>query len=152
VGVMVGDDLVVFDEHLSHDTRAMAKWIVSHYGVDNVVVHPDASGGARSTQSSVSDIDILKSYGLLVVAPRANPLVKNRINSVNTAFYHGHLFVDKSRCPDTVRALELHSYDARGNPEKFPGAGTVDDHNDALGYLVHSVMPISKPSYDVYKY
>jgi len=149
IGVQVGDELFIGEEYSGRDTRDVAQYLARKFGADRVEVYPDASGGSRSTNATDTDFDILREYGLTVISPKKNPAVKDRINSVNTAFYKHRLWVDMNKCPKTVQALEMHSYDDKLQPEKFAGSGTLDDHNDALGYLVHSVIPVIRPSYSV---
>ena len=51
---------------------------------DGTAVYCDASGSARRSSSTQSDINILRSYNLKPVTPRKNPPVKDRVNVVPT--------------------------------------------------------------------
>ena len=81
------------------------------------------------------------------MGPRANPRIRDRVLAVDNGFRHKKLWVDTDACPELTAALERQAYDKTEMPEKYPGAGTVDDHNDAWGYLVNVIMPVSKPSF-----
>lgn len=109
-------------------------------------VYPDASGGSRrSVNASVTDIALLKEAGFTVCAPKANPPVKDRVNSVNAAFRNAEgerkLFVNDLQCPALADALEQQPWAANGEPDKSLG---IDHALDALGYSVHWIFPIIK--------
>jgi len=147
VAVEIGDELFAINEYLGKDTHDVGSWIASTYKDHHVFIYPDASGNKGTTNASVSDIQILEDYGLVNMGPRANPRIRDRVLAVDNGFRHKKLWVDTEKCPDLTNALERQAYDKTEMPEKFPGAGTVDDHNDAWGYLVNTIMPVSKPTF-----
>jgi hypothetical protein len=51
-------------------------------------------------------------------------------------FSNKKLFINTEKCVNITTALEQQAYDKNGAPEKFGGSATVDDWNDALGYMV----------------
>jgi len=143
------------------DTPAMIATIKARYQGHAIFVYPDASGGGRrSNNASESDIALLRAAGFTVLAPAANPPVKNRILSVNQLIcaegepvgnilglemrgdkvIHRRLRVNQDRCPGLVEALEKQAYDKNGEPDKSSG---LDHINDACGYFVHYRYPVA---------
>ena len=126
------------------DTPAMIATIKSRYQGHSIMVYPDASGGGRrSNNASESDISLLRSAGFTILAPAANPPVKNRILAMNQMIHcEGvrRLKVNVDRCPMLVEALEKQAYDKNGEPDKTSG---LDHINDACGYFVHYRYPVA---------
>lgn len=133
------------DELISYDTMEVAKSLKERYPKNKIIVYPDASGAQRSTNASRSDIQILRDEGFIIEASASNPPVRDRINAVNGLLANNRLFVNVKACPLGVTALEQQAYDKNGDPEKFSGAATVDDHNDAFGYFIVRKFPLHKP-------
>lgn len=126
------------------DTPAMIATIKSRYQGHAIFVYPDASGGGRrSNNASESDIALLRAAGFTILAPSANPPVKNRILAMNQMIHcEGvrRLKVNVDRCPMLVEALEKQAYDKNGEPDKTSG---LDHINDACGYLIHYKFPVA---------
>jgi hypothetical protein len=137
IAVRLGNQLLLIDEISgAHDTDALAQEIGRRYQGRRVLVYPDASGGARSTNASRTDIQILESYGYTNQSPAANPPVRDRIAAVQALLMNGkgetRLQV-AACCKRTIECLELQSYTEKGEPDKDAG---YDHMNDALGYVV----------------
>jgi phage terminase large subunit len=113
------------------DTYQMCEAIRSRFPGYKVVVYPDASGQSRST-SGASDVDIIKSFGFSVRAPKKNGFVRDRINMVNSAFRNRTYFVNTFRCPDYTLALQKLKF-KNGEPDKSSG---FDHVVDAGGYFI----------------
>lgn len=137
------DKTHIVDEFSSHDTQDIVFNINKRYPNRHIVIYPDASGYAGKTNASLSDIDILRNAGFKINAPRKNGRVKDRVNTVNNLLSKNKLLINTTKCPETTKALEQQAYDKNGEPEKFNGASTVDDWNDALGYFL--VRQFHKP-------
>jgi len=142
-----GKTIQVFDniEIYGSNTQEMCDEIKERYPNNRIIVYPDASGGARSTKG-ISDHRILQQNGFVVKAPRRNPAVKDRINSVNAALQNANGDSRLSiyfKCKRVIESLEKHTYkgDTR-QPDKESG---FDHLTDALGYLVNSILPIKRP-------
>lgn len=133
----------VVDEVVNvYDTGEMAAEIKRRYPSNRIIVYPDSAGGARNT-SGKSDHQILRDSGFKVMAPKKNPFVRDRINSVNKEFEEGTTFVNENKCPSLVEALEKQAYNKNGEPDK---QGGFDHIVDAFGYEVHnSKAAIIKP-------
>lgn len=135
---------IVVDEFSSHDTQDIVNNINKRYPNRDIILYPDASGYAGKTNASLSDIDMLRNAGFKINAPRKNGRVKDRVNTVNNLLSKGRILINVKNCPNVTKALEQQAYDKNGEPEKFNGASTVDDWNDALGYFV--VRTYHKPN------
>lgn len=101
-----------------------------------VTVYPDPAGAGRRTAShGETDISILRKH-FKVWAMSTHPLVRDRVNFVNSRFLSAdgrrHMFIDP-RCRHSIEALEKHTYkEGTSDPEK----GEWDHVNDATGYYV----------------
>lgn len=131
------------------DTPDMIEAIKSRFYDSNgksmhgITIYPDASGKNRKTVgASTSDIAMLRAEKWGVKAKDSNPLVRDRVLSVNSAFHRGVLFVNDKMCPDVAECLEQQVYDDAGQPDKKNGK---DHQNDATGYPIAYEMPIRKP-------
>lgn len=121
------------------DTPSMIERIKSTYAGNKIFIYPDASGKSRKTvDASISDIQLLKRAGFKVVAPKANPLVRDRILRFNVALKNDKYFISEN-CPELLLSLEQHTYRPDGTPEKESG---LDHIVDAAGYFVHKNFPI----------
>lgn len=125
------------------DTPAMIAAIKARYTGHAIYVYPDASGGGRrSNNASESDIALLRAAKFTVLAPNANPPVKNRVLAMNQLIHcegARRLKVNVDRCPSLVEGLEKQAYDKNGEPDK---TGGLDHINDACGYLIHYKFPV----------
>lgn len=155
IGKRAVDQLHIFDEISVADsnTEQMATELRARYPEPRAItVYPDPSGNARKTSSKVgqTDFSILRSFGMTVQAPKAAPLVVDRINDVNAMAKNAkgerRLFVNPSRCPRITEALESLPYKkdtSQPNESARASDGTQLIHiTDALGYLVHAEFPI----------
>lgn len=129
--------LHVIDEiHGAHDTDELGRRLRSRYPDRRLYGYPDASGGARSTNASQTDIQILESYGIANQSPRANPPVRDRVNAVQMLLENGkgehRLWFDPA-CRNVIQSIELQCWTDKGEPDKDSG----HDHAcDSLGYVV----------------
>lgn len=110
-------------------------------------IYPDASGdGRKSVNASTTDLALLKQAGFAVIAPAANPPVKDRINAMNAMLCNAQgvrrYRVNAEKCPTYADALEQQVWAPNGEPDKTQD----NDHpNDAAGYFIHKEYPIVKP-------
>jgi len=139
---------VAVDEILGvADTPAMIEILKSRYEGRQISIFPDASGNSRKTvNASETDISMLQSAGFDVYNNAANPRVKDRINSMQSAFLNakGERFykVNVEKCPNYAANLEQQSYNQAGEPDK---SGGNDHTNDAAGYFISYDYAIIKP-------
>ena len=137
IAVHMSNHLLVIDEISgAHDTDALAQLIDQRYPDRRIYIYPDASGGARSTNATRTDIQILESYGMSNQSPRTNPFVRDRVAAVQALLENGkgevRLFIHES-CKKVIQCLELQCYTSGGEPDKDAGH---DHMNDALGYVI----------------
>lgn len=141
---IAGDEVHVVDAFASYDTDAMVSQLLT-YKDKTMVLFPDASGRNRSTNASRSDVQILRDAGFRIDAAKTNGPVRDRINSVNKKFALGQLLLSK-KVDKLSFALQTQTYKENGDPEKFGDhdGGSIDDYNDALGYMVSRKFPLHK--------
>ena len=137
IAIRTHNKLLFIDEIAkAHDTDALAQEIRRRYPDRRIYVYPDASGAARSTNATQTDIQILESYGMSNQSPKANPPIRDRVAAVQALLENGkgeiRMQVD-GRCKKLIECLELQSYNEKGEPDKDAG---YDHMNDAAGYLV----------------
>jgi phage terminase large subunit len=77
-------------------------------------VYPDPAGKARTSNSTKSDHNILQEAGFTVIAKKANPTQKDRMNALNRMLEDANgkhkLFINP-KCKNTIRDLELCTLD-----------------------------------------
>lgn len=119
----------------------------SHFP-QKIIVYPDAYANAMRTanlNSSQTDHALLRTAGLTLDAPNANPPIKDRVQSMNHMFRDGHdnrrYYVNTTKCPNYTLALEQQVYDTNGMPTKDK-SNNWDDIVDAAGYFISRKYPI----------
>ena len=76
----------------------------------DIPCYPDPAGKARTSNSTKSDHRILQDAGFVVIAKRANPTQKDRLNSLNKMLENAkgeHRLFINPKCKKTIRDLEL---------------------------------------------
>lgn len=141
--------LYIVKTMVSNKTYDIANNLKDHYE-NKAIIYPDASGKSGSSNASETDIVILQK-DFRVIADNANPRVSQRVLSLNVAFKNGLVKIDASEPSNQklIDALNEQAYDSIGAPEKFSGSATIDDYNDALGYLNFKINPIRRPVIDI---
>lgn len=132
IHVMDEQPLAVAEIEKAYDTRAMCVILKEHYPEHTIIVYPDSSGKNRtSSNGGNTDHDIIKSFGFKVMTPRQNPLIKDRVNTMNKAFRNGYK-VNRFNCPAYSQGLEQISY-----KNDIPDKASGQDHiTDAGGYFI----------------
>ena len=147
VAIRKGNDLICIDEIVIYgsNTDEMAKEIHQRYPDRQIVIYPDPACRQRKTSAGGrTDLSILQNAGFMVKAKRSHPLVRDRINAVNsrlkTATGKRHLFIS-DKCKQTIKSLERQTYkEGTSQPDKDEG---YDHMNDALGYMVEYLFPVT---------
>lgn len=139
-----GDEAYCVDFFAPYDTEAIVTELHSRYKNKELILYPDSSGRAKSTNASRSDIDILKEFRMN--APPKNGAVRDRINSVNRRFAFNKLFINK-KLDKVIYSLQTQAYKENGEPEKFNDhkGGSIDDINDAFGYFIVRRYGLTRP-------
>lgn len=129
------------------NTYEMAEELNRRYPNNRMWVYPDASGQARKTSSNTSDHNILRQNGFNLKVKSINPPVKDRIAAVNASLLSAvgevKLTVDP-KCKHTIKSISSQVYkEGTQVPDKTSG---LDHMSDAVGYLVHWINPIRRPT------
>jgi PBSX family phage terminase large subunit len=144
VWVMDERDPVAVDEFVSKDTRDFCTKLASRYPGHLITVYPDASGKAQRTNAAQSDLQIIEQAGYRVDAPKANPAIRDRVNTVNGLLAHNKIRINAAKCPELADALETQGYDQTGAPEKFSQHPALDDWCDSAGYYLHRKFAVTR--------
>ena len=75
-----------------------------------IVICPDATGKRRTTNSSVTDFDIIRSFGFSLDVDPINPRLVDRFATVNRCFEKKDVFINVEKCPQTVKDRETLVY------------------------------------------
>ena len=148
VTVINNNTVTVIDEIqiYSSNTNEMCEEIRNRYKHKNIIVYPDPSARQRKTSAGgVTDLAILKNFGFEVKCKNTAPLVRDRINAVNSKLKNvagkNSLFILNS-CKNVVKSIERQIYkEGTHIPDKDSG---YDHMNDALGYLIEYNYPIRR--------
>lgn len=148
VSIIEKDIIIVVDEIqiYSSNTQEMCEEIKNRYKNKKIIVYPDPSARQRKTSAGgFTDISILKNAGFDVRCRNTAPLVRDRINSVNSKLKNvngkNNLLIVKS-CKNVIKSIERQIYkEGTHIPDKDSG---YDHMNDALGYLVEFNFPLRR--------
>jgi phage terminase large subunit len=128
---------------MSSNTDELGKAIIQDWGLGTEVV-PDSTGKALKTASrGLSDHQILRNLGLVVLYNK-NPSRVDRYNCVNNLFEKERCEIDPS-CVNLIRDLERTSYKEGTNEPDTSKDKTLTHVSDALGYGAWFCYPIIKP-------
>tara|TARA_Y100000004_G_scaffold77645_1_gene87386 strand:+ start:1828 stop:3051 length:1224 start_codon:yes stop_codon:yes gene_type:complete len=142
------DNLYVYDEIViySSNTDELVEEINNRYSGKHIFVYPDPASKQRKTSAGgKTDLSILKNAGYNVRVRNAHPLVRDRINAVNTKLKNAKgvrtLFI-ANNCKNMIKSIERQIYKEGTNlPDK---ENNYDHMNDALGYLIEFMFPIKR--------
>lgn len=145
---IIGEKIFVMDEIqiYSSNTNEMSDEIKIRYPGKKIIVYPDPSARQRKTSAGgLTDIAILKNAGFDVRSRSSAPLVRDRINAVNSKLKNvngkNNLFILQS-CKNVIKSLERQIYkEGTHIPDKDSG---YDHMNDALGYLIEYNFPLKR--------
>ena len=136
VSIIKNDVAWVIDEIeiYGSNTNELVQEIRARYHHNRIIAYPDSSGIKRTTNSGISDHQILQNAGFKLMVQPGNPPVIDRIASVNKAFEQNKLFIDP-KCRSVKNCLIKHTYK---EGSRIPTKDQGHDHmNDALGYFVY---------------
>ena len=140
--VTVIDEIQIY----SSNTNEMCEEIRNRYKHKNIIIYPDPSARQRKTSAGgLTDLAILKNFGFEVKCKNTAPLVRDRINAVNSKLKNvagkSSLFV-LNTCKNVIKSIERQIYkEGTHIPDKDSG---YDHFNDALGYLIEYNYPIRR--------
>ena len=127
----------VFDEiRLKNaNTYDMVEELVKRY--PEAKIFPDSSGSARKSSAVASDHTIIRSHpGYSISAPKANPPVRERVNSVNKLIRDDNFSCEN--CPNLIMDFERNVWHG-GDVDKRDS--TQSHASDAIGYGINRLFP-----------
>lgn len=132
-----------FDEiRLSYnsDSFVLAEKLRNKY--PGIPVYPDATGAQRRTSSTKSDHQIFRDAGFQVIARPSNPMVRDRVNSMNKMLMQMRLTIEPGSCPYFVADLERNVW--KNNDIDKQSDLAMTHAGDAGGYPVTYLYPVVK--------
>jgi hypothetical protein len=123
-------------------TERMCKIIKEKYPTSSLRAFPDSTGRSKSTNASISDIQIIERNGIPVYARSSNPFVRDRLNAANAKFGNLSITVDTKQCPDLTEDLEQTERDKYGDIDKSDAERSHS--SDAATYPVAYLYPLRR--------
>jgi hypothetical protein len=111
-------------------------------------IYGDRSGKSRGTRTVETDYSILSrilqdhGWEVSLCVPEANPPVTDRVNSTNNLFA-GDLCLVSDSSVNLIRSLSGTVWKPGTRDIYKPAGETLTHWSDALGYLIHSVFPVT---------
>jgi hypothetical protein len=123
---------------------AIAQWLTDKQITTAVYLHGDASGAQKTANSKKTNWQIvterLRPWHPAQRYGRANPEVMDTINSLNAAFSHDRIYLDKT-CKELIKDLEFLRFDDNGGIDKK--TDLMRSHLfDELRYVTHDLLSI----------
>lgn len=148
ISELKGNNIYVYDEIViySSNTDEMVQEIKNRFKNKHIFIYPDPASKQRKTSAGgVTDLAILKNAGFHLRVRNNHPLIRDRINAVNTKLKNGvgdrTLFIAKN-CKTMLKSIERQIYkEGTTVPDKD---NNYDHMNDALGYLVEYLYPVKR--------
>ena len=148
ISELKGNNIYVYDEIViySSNTDEMVQEIKNRFKDKHIFIYPDPASKQRKTSAGgVTDLAILKNAGFHLRVRNNHPLIRDRINAVNTKLKNGvgdrTLFIAK-KCKTMLKSIERQIYkEGTTVPDKD---NNYDHMNDALGYLVEYLYPVKR--------
>ena len=148
VSEIIGNKIIIHDEIViySSNTDELVQEINARYKDKHIYVYPDPAAKQRKTSAGgVTDLAILKNAGFNLRVRNTHPLIRDRINAVNTKLKNANgvrtLFIANS-CKNVLKSIERQIYkEGTTIPDKD---NNYDHMNDALGYLVEYLYPVRR--------
>ena len=136
------DEIVIY----SSNTDEMCQQIRDRYGTKiPIFVYPDPASKQRKTSAGGrTDLSILQNAGFKVKVKHKHPAIRDRVNAVNSRLKDSkgdrHIFIS-NYCKTLIKGLQRQIYKENTNiPDKEEG---FDHMNDALGYLIDYIKPLT---------
>ena len=111
-----------------------------------VTIIPDATGQARTSNSTESDLAILRRAGFDVWSGASNPRQRDRLAAVNSMMKSAdgkvHYLVNPRACPRTIKDFNRVELLPDGRIDKRKEGQGIGHISDALGYLINYFFPV----------
>jgi len=138
-------DVYVIDEISLKNSNTFELTKLMQQRKPNIPVYPDPAGKSRTSNSTKSDHMILTEGGFVVIAKKANPTQKDRLNALNKKLKDAngkHSLFIKSNCKNTIRDLEMTTMENN----RMVKTETLSHHIDGLCYPIHFRFPLTMNS------
>ena len=139
--VYVFDEIVIY----SSNTNEFIDELFTRYkDKGKIIIYPDPASRQRKTSAGGrTDLTILQNAGLNVKAKSTHPLIRDRVNSVNSklkSFDGKRSILINPSCKILINSLMKQIYkEGTAQPEK----NGHDHMTDALGYAIEYLFPIT---------
>jgi len=150
IGQVLNDHVHIHDEIeiYGSNTYEMTEEIQQRYPGRRIVVFPDSSGKAHKTSAGgITDHIILSNAGFELKVGSVNPAVKDRIAAVNALLQSADGTVRLTvspKCRKIINGLRKHVYKPNTRQPEKDGAEDFSHFNDALGYMVSYLYPVTQ--------
>ena len=125
-------------------TERVCQEIKRRYPNNKYYGYPDCTGASKHSSARFSDIQLIQKQGFMVYARHINPLVINRVNSMNNNLAKGNMIIDP-KCKGLIKDLEQ-VVNKEGTRDIDKTTNKELTHlSDALGYYVDFKHPTVKP-------
>jgi len=148
IAELKGNRIYIYDEIViySSNTDEMVYEIKNRFKDKHIFIYPDPASKQRKTSAGgTTDLAILKNAGFNLRVRNTHPLIRDRINAVNTKLKNANgvrtLFI-ANNCKNVLKSIQRQIY-KQGTviPDKD---NNYDHMNDALGYLVEYLYPVRR--------
>ena len=148
IAELKGNRIYIYDEIViySSNTDEMVYEIKNRFKDKHIYIYPDPASKQRKTSAGgTTDLAILKNAGFNLRVRNTHPLIRDRINAVNTKLKNANgvrtLFI-ANNCKNVLKSIERQIYkEGTVIPDKD---NNYDHMNDALGYLVEYLYPVRR--------
>jgi len=143
-GLHIIDEIALW----SSNTDEMVQEVRNRYPTQHITCFPDPAGVQRKTSAGGrTDISILQNAGWNVKFKPRHPLVRDRVNAVNSLLLNSNgdsrLLIDP-KCKELIKCLTRFSYkEGTLIPDKN-GTNDYSHFPDALGYGVDYMFPVTR--------
>jgi hypothetical protein len=147
LGHIVGDEYRQFGEVWleNSNTYEMRDHLIDRFrDPRRLTVYPDATGKARESNATKTDLAILRDAGIRVLAKTVNPRQKDRVNAVNSVLQHVRWKINPQECPKTINDLNRRQRTADGRLNKEQEKEKIGHISDGGGYLISYNWPVRK--------
>ncbi len=156
-GYIINRKLYVIGESVlrNSNTIEMCEHIKNKYklkknsqGKYNVTVYADSSANSNATNATLTDLQIMRQFGVNVKAKNANPRQRERVKTVNSAlkpmFGDPVCYINPVNCPELVKdMIKVEALgDGRLNKDHEKQGEARVHISDGLGYLIDYEFPI----------
>lgn len=151
LGHIKGDSYYQFSEIYKNNsnTYEMRDELLRY--VDNprdIIIFPDATGKARESNATESDLAILKKAGFRIMAHDTNPYIVDRINAVNSICIdkgkNTRYLVNAEECPKTINDFNKVEREDDGRLKKAQERLGIGHVLAGLGYLFTYNWPVKE--------